>query len=88
MQPLGLVEVMFSLFSGLSIAASEYRRGAFSLRVGLLVGQYHLYCFGCRLDLPVFCSGEAISLLHWLQKKISLSIGSFCHMSQRASEQF
>ena len=65
-----------SFVSGLSHAAPEWRRGSFSLKFGLQLGQSHLSCFeqssvGLVFVLPVVYSGEVVCLLHLLQGNIS-----------------
>ena len=69
-----------SFVSGLSHAAPEWRRGIFSLMLGLQLGHSHLSCFehyfvDLGSVLPVVYSVEAVCLLRLLQGSISLLSG-------------
>ena len=81
-----------SFISGLSHAAPEWRRGFFSLKLGLHLGHSRLSCFELySVDLgsvlPVVYSVAAVSLLRLLQVSISLWSGYFYHMSHRVEGQ-
>ena len=77
-----------SFVSNLSRAAPEWRRGVFSLKLGLRLGHCCLSCFELFFVdlgsvLPVVYFVEAVCLLHLLQGSISLWSGYFHHMSHR-----
>ena len=67
----------FSFVSSLSHAGPEWRRGVFSLKLGLQLGHFHLSCSehhfaGFGSVLPVVYFVEAVYSLHLLQDSISL----------------
>ena len=72
----------------LSVAAPEWRRGIFSLNFGLQLEELRWSHFGW-LSLgfdsvsPIFCAGEAVEWLHWLQSNNSLWNGLFFDTSHR-----
>ena len=64
---------VFFVVSGLSTAVLEWRSGVFSIKLRPQIDQSRLYCSVCPVvdsdSVPsVFCSEEAVYLLHWLQK--------------------
>ena len=77
-QPLSLVEILFWLSP---VCQSQLRKNIFavsSVKVGLQLGNFRLYCFGSRSSqpvsvLPVFCSGQASSVCRINSKILPLS---------------
>ena len=82
----------FSFVSGLSHGGPEWRRGVFSLQLGLQLGHFHLSCFehyfaGFGSVLLAVYFVEAVCSLRLLQDSISLWSGLFYHMSHRVGRQ-